>query len=108
MLPQSETERLLEQHLNALGVRVEREVEPARFAAENDRVAAVLRHADGHEETVEPAWLIGCDGAHSAVPHGLGMQFEDETLPSNWILQEDRATRRASPYSHTPTQPARR
>jgi 2-polyprenyl-6-methoxyphenol hydroxylase-like FAD-dependent oxidoreductase len=26
MLPQSETERLLEQHLNALGVRVEREV----------------------------------------------------------------------------------
>jgi len=37
MLPQSETERLMEQHLNALGVRVEREVELVRFAAENDR-----------------------------------------------------------------------
>ena len=49
---------------------------------------AVLRHADGHEETVEPAWLIGCDGAHSAVRHGLGMQFEGETLSSNWILAD--------------------
>src|SRR6266446_9379169 len=88
MLPQSETERLLVQHLNALGVRVEREIELVRFAAENDRVAAVLRHADGHQETVEPAWFIGCDGAHSAVRHGLGMQFEGETLPSNWILAD--------------------
>jgi 2-polyprenyl-6-methoxyphenol hydroxylase-like FAD-dependent oxidoreductase len=88
MLPQSETERLMEQHLNALGVQVEREVELTRFAAENDRVVAVLRHPDGHEETVEPAWLIGCDGAHSAVRHGLGMQFEGETLPSNWILSD--------------------
>jgi 2-polyprenyl-6-methoxyphenol hydroxylase-like FAD-dependent oxidoreductase len=88
MLPQSETERLMEQHLNALGVQVEREVELARFAAESDRVPAVLRHADGHQETVEPAWLIGCDGAHSTVRHGLGMQFEGETLPSSWILAD--------------------
>ncbi len=88
MLPQSETERLMEQHLSALGARVEREVELVRFAAKNDRVVAVLRHVDGHEETVEPAWLIGCDGAHSAVRHGLGMQFEGETLPSNWILAD--------------------
>jgi 2-polyprenyl-6-methoxyphenol hydroxylase-like FAD-dependent oxidoreductase len=88
MLPQSETERLMEQHLNALGAQVEREVELTRFAAENDRVVAVLRHPYGHEETVEPAWLIGCDGAHSAVRHGLGMQFEGETLPSNWVLAD--------------------
>jgi 2-polyprenyl-6-methoxyphenol hydroxylase-like FAD-dependent oxidoreductase len=88
MLPQSETERLMEQHLNAVGVEVERQVELTRFAAEHDAVEAVLRHANGHEETVEAAWLIGCDGAHSAVRHGLGMQFEGETLPSNWILAD--------------------
>jgi len=88
MLPQSETEWLMEQHLNAFGIQVEREVELARFAAESDRVAAILRHPDGHQETVEPAWLIGCDGAHSTVRHGLGMQFEGETLPSSWILAD--------------------
>ena len=88
MLPQSDTERLMEQHLNSLGVQVERRVELARFAADDERVEATLRRADGSEETVEAAWMIGCDGAHSTVRHGLGMQFEGDTLPSNWVLAD--------------------
>jgi 2-polyprenyl-6-methoxyphenol hydroxylase-like FAD-dependent oxidoreductase len=88
MLPQSETERLLEQQLNNGGVQVERQVKLDRFTAERDRVTAVLHDANGHEETLESAWLIGCDGAHSIVRHGLGMQFEGETLPSSWILAD--------------------
>ncbi len=46
MLPQSETERLMEEHLGSYGVRV-------------------LRHPDGHEESADTAWLVGCDGAHT-------------------------------------------
>jgi 2-polyprenyl-6-methoxyphenol hydroxylase-like FAD-dependent oxidoreductase len=88
MLPQSETERLMEAQLNALGVQVERQVTLAGFAQAGDAVTAVLRHADGREETVAAGWLIGCDGAHSAVRHGLGMQFEGNTLPSNWVLAD--------------------
>jgi 2-polyprenyl-6-methoxyphenol hydroxylase-like FAD-dependent oxidoreductase len=88
MLPQSETERLMEQHLAAEGVNVERGVEMARFAVEPDRVTAVLRHAGGREETLQAAWLVGCDGAHSAVRHGLGMEFEGDTLPSDWVLAD--------------------
>jgi 2-polyprenyl-6-methoxyphenol hydroxylase-like FAD-dependent oxidoreductase len=88
MLPQSETERLLEHQLNAYGVRVERQVELAGFTAERDRVTAVLRDANRDEERLDTAWLIGCDGAHSSVRHGLGVQFEGETLPSNWILAD--------------------
>lgn len=88
MLPQSETERLLEQHLNAFGVQVERQVELARFAPAADHVVATLRHADGREETLTTGWLIGCDGAHSTVRHGLGMEFEGNTLPSDWILAD--------------------
>ncbi len=88
MLPQSETERLMEQHLNACGVQVERQVELARFVPDADKVIATLRRADGREETLEAAWLIGCDGAHSTVRHGLGMQFEGDTLPSDWILAD--------------------
>ena len=40
MLPQSDTERLLEQHLNAHRRAVERRVELARFAADEDEVTA--------------------------------------------------------------------
>jgi len=88
MIPQFDTERLMEQHLNALGVCVERQVEMTGFTAADKAVTAVLRHADGREETVITPWLIGCDGAHSAVRHGLGMTFEGDTLPSDWILAD--------------------
>ena len=88
MLPQSETERLLDEHLNGLGVQVERSVELIQFAVAADKVVSKLRHADGHEETIETAWLIGCDGAHSTVRHQLGMEFVGDTMPSNWILAD--------------------
>ncbi len=88
LLPQSDTERLLEEHLNSYGVRVERELELTRFSAEEDRVHIGLQDAHGREESSDVTWLIGCDGAHSTVRHGLGMQFEGETLPSQWILAD--------------------
>ena len=88
MLPQSETERLMEQHLNALGVEVERRVELIRFVADEDAVTAFLRRPDGSEETVDVDWMIGCDGAHSIVRHGLGMEFEGDTMLSHFILAD--------------------
>ena len=88
MLPQSETERLMEQHLNSLGVEVERRVELIRFVADEDAVTAFLRRPDGGEETVDVDWMIGCDGAHSFVRHGLGMEFEGDTMLSHFILAD--------------------
>ena len=88
MLPQSETERLMEQHLNAFGVEVERRVELTRFVTDEDAVTAFLRRPDGSEETLDVDWMIGCDGAHSIVRHGLGMEFEGDTLVSHWILAD--------------------
>jgi 2-polyprenyl-6-methoxyphenol hydroxylase-like FAD-dependent oxidoreductase len=88
MLPQSETERLLEEQANRLGVRVERTVELAEFSDAREGVRATLRHADGREEIVEAAWLVGCDGAHSTVRHTLGMEFLGNTLSSDWILAD--------------------
>jgi 2-polyprenyl-6-methoxyphenol hydroxylase-like FAD-dependent oxidoreductase len=92
MLPQCDTERLLDEHLNACGVRVERQVELVEFTPAADRVTATLRHADGHHETLDVPWMIGCDGAHSAVRHGLRMSFEGETLVSDWILADTHLT----------------
>jgi 2-polyprenyl-6-methoxyphenol hydroxylase-like FAD-dependent oxidoreductase len=88
MLPQSETERLLEERLRDSGIAVEREVELTTFKTSSDDVEAVLRHANGDEETVSVDWLIGCDGAHSAVRHGLGVPFVGETLDSDWMLAD--------------------
>jgi 2-polyprenyl-6-methoxyphenol hydroxylase-like FAD-dependent oxidoreductase len=88
MLPQSDTERLLEEQLERQGVRVERQVELASFTQHDECVTAVLRHADGREETLDANWLLGCDGAHSTVRHGLGLSFLGNTLQSNWILAD--------------------
>ena len=88
MLPQSETERLLEERLRDLGISVERQVELTTFTSGDHGVEARLQHADGHEETVSADWLVGCDGAHSAVRHGLGATFSGETLNSDWMLAD--------------------
>jgi 2-polyprenyl-6-methoxyphenol hydroxylase-like FAD-dependent oxidoreductase len=88
MLPQSETERLLEERLASLGVSVERQVELISFKSKTDGVEAVLRHSDGREGAVSAHWLLGCDGAHSAVRHGLGVTFTGETLDSDWMLAD--------------------
>ncbi len=88
MIPQSETERLLEAHLQSLGVAVERRTEVTGFAAGENGVVTTLRHADGWEDSVNSAWLVGCDGAHSIARHGLDMDFEGDTLPSDWVLAD--------------------
>jgi 2-polyprenyl-6-methoxyphenol hydroxylase-like FAD-dependent oxidoreductase len=88
MLPQSETERLLEERLEALGVAVDRQVELVSFTNGDDGVEAVLRHANGREETVSANWLVGCDGAHSAVRHGAGAPFDGKTMDSDWMLAD--------------------
>jgi 2-polyprenyl-6-methoxyphenol hydroxylase-like FAD-dependent oxidoreductase len=88
MLPQSETERLLEERLNGLGATVERQVEVLGYKNTEDGIEAVLRHADGRQETVLSDWLLGCDGSHSVVRHVLGVPFAGETLNSDWMLAD--------------------
>src|ERR1700709_206446 len=88
MLPQSDTERLLEEHLGRLGVNTQRRTELSSFAQDESGITAILRNADGQEEVVRADWLIGCDGAHSAVRHGLGLSFLGNTLQSDWILAD--------------------
>jgi len=88
MIPQSETERILEERLDKHGVTVERNVALESFADQGAQVRAVLRKTNGEAETVTADWLVGCDGAHSAVRHGLGLAFEGTTQPSDWYLAD--------------------
>ena len=86
MIPQSDTERVLDQFLNGLGVQVQRSVELTGFTTSADKVVSTLR--GGGDETLETRWLIGCDGAHSIVRHHLGMEFRGETSLIDWMLAD--------------------
>jgi 2-polyprenyl-6-methoxyphenol hydroxylase-like FAD-dependent oxidoreductase len=88
MIPQSDTERLMEEHLATFGFKVDRQVEFKQFQSSADGVSCTLLHPDGRQETAEASWLIGCDGAHSTVRHQLGMEFQGSTLLSDWILAD--------------------
>jgi 2-polyprenyl-6-methoxyphenol hydroxylase-like FAD-dependent oxidoreductase len=92
MIPQSETERILEERLAKYGVKVERNVELESFTDQGAQVQAVLRKTSGETEALAADWLAGCDGAHSAVRHGLGFGFEGTTQPSDWYLADGHIT----------------
>jgi 2-polyprenyl-6-methoxyphenol hydroxylase-like FAD-dependent oxidoreductase len=87
-LPQSDTERLLEEHLGGVGVKVERRVEAVGMTHLAEGVDVTLRKLDGAEESLRFDWVIGCGGAHSFVRHALGMSFEGDTLQSDWMLAD--------------------
>ncbi len=97
MLPQCDTERLLNVQLQALGVAVEREVELLGFSQTPTHVEARLGHADGREEGVETSWLVGCDGAHSTVLHGLGFAFQGVAQGDDWMLADVRLEGEGAP-----------
>jgi 2-polyprenyl-6-methoxyphenol hydroxylase-like FAD-dependent oxidoreductase len=73
MLPQSDTERLLEDRLLRLGVPVESSTEVTALRIGADGAEATLRRADGKEEVIHAGWLAGCEGAQSIVRHTLAV-----------------------------------
>ncbi|GLS22890.1 FAD-binding monooxygenase [Labrys miyagiensis] len=97
MIPQSETERLLTAHLSSLGVTIERQLELVSFSQQADHVEARLRHIDGREEVLSTPWLIGCDGAHSAVRHGLRVEFHGSAQGDDWMLADIRLDGEGAP-----------
>jgi 2-polyprenyl-6-methoxyphenol hydroxylase-like FAD-dependent oxidoreductase len=84
-LPQSQTERLLAAYLARLGTKVERAVELVAFEQDDGGVRATLKSRDGGQESVNVAYLVGCDGAHSTVRHALGVSFSGDAYPTDLI-----------------------
>jgi 2-polyprenyl-6-methoxyphenol hydroxylase-like FAD-dependent oxidoreductase len=74
-IPQSETEKVLNDFMESLGVKTERCVELVSLR-QDAQPRATLRHPDGGTEEISPRWVLGCDGAHSAVREKTGTAFE--------------------------------
>lgn len=84
-IPQYATEAILRDELARYGVQVQRGVRVAGFEQGADGVTATLA-GDAGEQTVQAAYLIGADGAHSAVRKGLGLTFEGAAFEEQYML----------------------
>jgi 2-polyprenyl-6-methoxyphenol hydroxylase-like FAD-dependent oxidoreductase len=85
-VPQYETERLLARHLSRFGVAVERGVTLISVNQNEHWVTVRQARSGGAEEQTRFCYAVGCDGAHSAVRHALGIGFEGEAYPMTFAL----------------------
>jgi 2-polyprenyl-6-methoxyphenol hydroxylase-like FAD-dependent oxidoreductase len=83
---QTETERVLTEHLIALGVSVDRGVALTGLTQDDDAVHLVLQRADGTTEQVDTSWVIGTDGGHSSVRHLVGTKLHGSFKGERFIL----------------------
>jgi len=76
-IPQSKTEEILADNLTGKGVNIERSKELITLTQDDEQVIATVKCENQAEpETIKCRYLVGCDGAHSAARHGLGLNFE--------------------------------
>jgi 2-polyprenyl-6-methoxyphenol hydroxylase-like FAD-dependent oxidoreductase len=92
--PQDDHERLLVKCLEEAGVRVEWSTQLVQFKEEGQSVKATLRKGQA-DETCEFAYLCGCDGAHSTVRQGLGLNFPGGTYEQLFYVADVQANGRA-------------
>jgi len=86
-LPQYETERILTGYLAQFGTGIERGTELTSFEQDAGGVTAQLAGPAGPEQ-VRAGYLIGCDGAHSTVRAGLGLDFAGGAFSEQYMLAD--------------------
>ena len=89
LVPQSATERILIEALEAQEVRVERGtrlvgLEPSSAGAG----AGVRLEGPRGRETVDADWILACDGRHSTIRKSLGLEFPGATLDHLWLIAD--------------------
>ena len=93
LLAQSETERILREHVAHQGVSVETATEliaigQGEGASNGEAVTAILRRGDGVIEELRAAFVIAADGAHSLLRHTLQLAFPGKSLEQSYALAD--------------------
>ncbi|MGB9302758.1 MAG: FAD-dependent oxidoreductase [Mycobacterium sp.] len=89
MVPQSGTEHVLEARAQQLGVEVVRGAELVGLQQNDDGVTVELSNGD----RVPASYVVGCDGAHSAVRRLLGVDFVGKQYATHIMLADVQLTR---------------
>ena len=87
MVPQDVTEKLLVEQLREKGGKVEYETTFVSAEEQDDCVIATLDHK-GESIQLRASFVVGCDGAHSAVRHLLNLPFEGAEYEDSFLLAD--------------------
>ncbi len=87
VMNQADTERVLTERLTQLGGHIERGVEFESLQIDGDRVTSTLATAAG-SLSIDSRYVIGCDGANSAVRRQAGIEFTGTTYDEQFLLED--------------------
>lgn len=87
-IPQAATEKVLREELDRLKGKIEWETTLEKFEETADGVDVTIKTPDGKLTTERVSYLVGCDGAHSKVRHGLELEFEGGAYSGSWMLAD--------------------
>jgi 2-polyprenyl-6-methoxyphenol hydroxylase-like FAD-dependent oxidoreductase len=87
MVPQDVTEKLLVEGLGRRGGTVEYETTFVSAAEQDDGVSVTLDRK-GEPIKLRASFVVGCDGAHSAVRHLLNLPFEGAEYDDSFMLAD--------------------
>ena len=90
LLPQSRTEAILIDDLARHGVTVERGVTVTGLDQDEDGITVQAREASGAPIQVRVPYVVGADGAHSAVRKALGLAFVGAKYAPTFLLADCR------------------
>jgi 2-polyprenyl-6-methoxyphenol hydroxylase-like FAD-dependent oxidoreductase len=105
---QSRNEQLMYDWLRAHDRDVRWQTELVSFSQNDASVSASVKNAQGNTETIEASYVVGCDGPHSLVRHGLGLSFAGSTFERmfyvtdvhiDWQFTHDALTVCIAPHS---------
>lgn len=89
MVGQDVTERILDDHLRDAGAPVSRATEAMAVDLHDTGARITLRGADGAEEVLDAAWVVGCEGAKSRVRDAMSVGWDGHKLQGLMVVLAD-------------------
>src|SRR5262249_26821227 len=87
MVPQNVTEKLLAEELRRKGGDIEYETAFVSADQQDDCVSVTANHK-GETIKLRASFVVGCDGAHSAVRHTLNLPLEGGEYDAEFLLAD--------------------
>lgn len=88
MIAQSDTEAILIDDLENLGITVERGVEVTGVSQDDTAASVTLRNGRGGLTTLRCSYVIGADGSRSIVREAAGLEFVGGTYAQSFLLAD--------------------